>query len=384
MRAGASMLLLLAALVVSSCGASHRTDASHRIAKTRSAPSEPIKNRFALISRSGAVRKVSDLPVGSAVADGRGGWFVAGDFGLARLRPDGKLDSAWGTSASRNLIGCRGRLVKSGSRLYIPGSQPDAAAAAVGERGPCGIEAFDAGTGARLWVSPSFAQTQNPIYALTASPTRVYVGGVFIKVGSAKRQGLAALDAKTGRLLAWRSPPLRSGTKGSPNITALTLAGSRLYIGGPFDSIAGKRRQYLAALSPSTGALLPWKPPQAVYGAYIPDEILVTRGQLLVSGEDAFAAVNLRSGRAPSWPSRIRGRATRFTANGPLLYLGANIEHSIDAVDGARRNNLAVFNLATKRFTSWAPDLAPFTDVGEIVPSGRRVLVVGHFTDSIG
>lgn len=383
MRAGAA-LLLLAALVVSSCGASHRTDASHRIVKTRSAPSEPKNYRFALISRSGAVRKVSDLPVGSAVADGRGGWFVAGDFGLARLRPDGKLDSAWGTSASRNLIGCRGRLVKSGSRLYIPGSQPNAAAAAVGENGPCGIEAFDAGTGARLWVSPSFAQAQNPIYALTASPTRVYVAGAFTSVGNVKRQFLAALDANTGRLLAWRGPRFSFNLAGSTNVSALTLAGSRLYVGGLFESVDGKRRYYLAALNPSTGALLPWKPPQAVSGAYVPFEILVTRGQLLVPGEDGFAAVDLGSGRAPSWPSRIRGGASRLATDGPLLYLGANIEHSIDAVDGAPRNNLAVFNLATKRFTSWAPDLAPFTDVGEIVPSGRQVLVVGYFTDSIG
>jgi hypothetical protein len=185
-------------------------------------------------------------------------------------------------------------------------------------------------------------------------------------------QGLAVLDAKTGRLLAWRSPPLRGGTKRSPNITVLTLVGSRLYIGGFVDSIGGKRRESLAALSPSTGALLRWQPPKASLVLYSPDQILVARGQLIVSGFDGFGAFNLSTGRALSWPSRIRGRATRFAVNGPLLYLGANIEHSIDAVNGAPRNNLAVFNLATKRFTGWAPDRPRTTRASARLPRRRE------------
>lgn len=383
-------MLLLAALLVTSCGASHRpktsgADTSQRTVTSRTVPSEPKYSHLALISaRSGEVLHISDLDVSAAVADGRGGWFVNGGIGLAHLLPNGKLDSAWGTSASRNLIGCHDRLVKSGSRLYVPGSQPDAAAAAVGERGPCGVEAFDAGTGARLWVSPSFAQTQNPIYTLTASPTRVYVGGDFIKVGNAKRQGLAALDAKTGRLLDWRGPPLRGGSPGSASVSALALAGSRLYIGGTFDSIGGKRRYYLAALNPSTGALLPWKP-RGVASQYYPLEILVARGQLIVPGYDGFAATNLRTGHELPWRTSIRGDAGTVAIDGSLLYLGANIEHTLEMAGGAPRYNLAAVDLASGRVTSWAPNIGlEFVDVGEIVPSGKQVLVVGYFTDSIG
>jgi hypothetical protein len=34
--------------------------------------------------------------------------------------------------------------------------------------------------------------------------------------------------------------------------------------------------------------------------------------------------------------------------------------------------------------TSWAPRLAKFVSVNAIVPSGRRVLVLGSFSSSIG
>ena len=380
MRAGASLLLLLAVLAVSSCGASHRAET--KAATTRKTPAEPHYTYLALTSRSGKILRLSNLAVSSAVADGRDGWYVNGAIGLARLLPSGKLDSSWGSPESRKLgcsVGCR--LVKFGSRLYVAGQRSETVPGTGGEARVSVVEAFDAGTGARLWVGPSPSQN---VYALAASSTRVYVGGAFTSVGNMKRHGLAALDAETGRLLDWSGPRISFNPPTSAAIFALTLDGSRLYVGGTFLSIGGKRQFYLAALNPATGALLSWKPPQAVSGAYYPMQILVTRGQLIIPGYDGFFAASLRTGRKPSWLAEIRGSAGTVTVDGSLLYLGANIDQSLSSVGGARRNNLAAIDLATGRATSWAPDLAPYVDVGAIVPSGGRVLVVGSFTDSIG
>ena len=388
LRTAASVLLLLAVLVASSCGSSHRTDTrgattSRRTTKRHTVPTEPKYSHLALISaRSGKILRLSDLDLRSAVSDGRDGWFVVGDIGLAHLLPNGKLDSAWGTRESRNLGRCIScQLVKSGSRLYLAGSRFEAVSG-MGEARVAVVEAFDATTGARLWVGPAPSQD---VDALAVSSTHVYVGGAFTEVGNAKRQGLAALDTKTGRLLDWRGPRLRFDPENSAFISALTLAGSRLYVGGLFSSIGGKQQYYLAALNPSTGALLSWKPPKAAFGAYYPLQIVIARGQLIVPGYDGFSATSLHTGHALSWPSRIEGGgADSLALDGPLLYLGANIENTLRSVDGASRNNLAVFNLATGRFADWAPDLAPYVTVVEIAPSGDQVLVVGDFTDSIG
>ncbi len=384
--------MLLAVLLAAGCGSSQpvattkvRTGASGKTTSTF-----PIKSyNLALISaNSGAVLRkwetdlrsgVSDLAVKSAVAAGRGGWFISGGFGLARMLPSGKLDTAWGTPQSRSLE-CLGRclLVRAGSRLYLEGSRthvvpPNA------ENQVSVIEAFDAEKGERLWVSPELSQT---VYALAASSSRVYVGGNFAVVGTVTQRRLAALDASTGRRLDWRAPSFHFEPQASASVSALALSGSRLYVGGTFYTVGNSSRDSVAALDPVTGALLPWK--LRIADAYGTSEILVTHGEIIVSGDDGFGAAGARTGRQLDWTSRIGG-AGRFAARGPLVYLGGGLRWGFDRVDGARRHNLAAFNLRTQRFTSWAPNLGvDYVDVGEIVPSGERVLVLGMFTNYIG
>jgi hypothetical protein len=424
-KTGASAFLLLAALVASSCGGSHRaatsrtdttqqtetiqTDTARQAATSQTGGAKYSHLAFVSAS-SGNVSQISDLAVTSALADGSGGWFVSGDFGLARMLPDGKIDSSWGTSESRGFAGSG--LTGSGSRLFLLASRITAVSAPSTVPGVNGetptrvsvVEAFDAETGARLWESPAFSPSAS---RLEVSSTHVYVGGAFTSVGNADRQGLAALDAETGKLLDWRIPPLQTDAPGdslSANVSVLTLAGSRLYVGGFFSSIGGKQRNGLAAVDPSTGALLPWKPPKTVVSAYFPIQIVVTGDQLLVVGDDGFAAVSLSSGRELAWRSKLVGTATRLTVDGSLLYLGGNIHNGFNKVGGqvavsggpqaqpglekpsrGVRFNLAALNLETQHFTSWAPNLGfEYVDVGQIVPSGEQVLVIGAYTDSIG
>ena len=409
MRTRSSLLLLLAALVVSSCGSSHkaattravRTETkrtvAHRPATTRAVRTEtkravahrPESFNLALISaRTGALLHVSayDVPSGvaqldvkSAVADGRDGWFVSGGFGLAHMLQNGKLDSSWGTKESRGFEG--GTLIKTRSRLYVLTTRTVALPAGSSHQAS-DVEAFDVRTGERLWASPDPSQRVN---ALAASSTRVYLGGAFTSVGNARRQGLAALDASTGRLLEWRAPPLRGGSAGSPLVSALSLAGSSLYVGGYFNSIGGSRRNYLAALDPSSGDLLPWKPPEAATrGGDAPIEIVVTGDRLIISNDNS-SAFSLRTGREPSWARGIGGKDRALTVDGSLLYVGANIESPMGLADGEGRYNLAALDLSSGRFTNWAPYLGvDYVSVSQIVPSGGRVLVLGMFTNNIG
>jgi hypothetical protein len=148
------------------------------------------------------------------------------------------------------------------------------------------------------------------------------------------------------------------------------------------DSVGGLLRVNLAALDAGTGALLPWTTPSADT-----DEtwnIFVVRGQVLTYGKISFGAADVRSGRPLSWPSRMSGDAAAFAAAGPLVYLGGGFPSIITSVDGHRRNNLAVYNHATGRFTNWPPNLATYLDVVSIAPSGDAVLVTGVFSNSLG
>ena len=400
MRTGSSLLLLAAALVISGCGSSQQAATSRADQATGATTTTKGRsfNMALLSASSGAVLRVWDydvpsgvaeLDVRSAVADGRDGWFVSGGFGLAHMLRNGKLDSSWGTKESTAFEG-RG-LVKAGSRLYVLTSR-NVVLPAGSSYQAFGVEAFDVKTGARLWASSDPSQRVN---ALAASSTCVYLGGAFTSVGNARRQGLAALDASTGRLLEWRAPPLgldprggaplRGGSAGSPLVSALSLSGSRLYVGGFFNSVGGNRRNYLAALDPSSGDLLPWKPPEAATrDGDAPVEIVVTGDRLIISNDNS-SAFSLRTGRELSWALGIGGKDRALTVDGSLLYIGANIESPMGLADGDGRYNLAALDLSSGRFTNWAPYLGvDFVSVGQIVPSGGRVLVLGTFTNNIG
>jgi hypothetical protein len=379
MRAGVAAFTLGTALLIVSGCTSHRTVANGTVA------SQPGPQHLALISvRTGAPQRgFPDLPLSTAVSDGHNGWFVGRTVsvpggsrpaGLAHLYRDGSFDPAWGTRLSRNVAVCR--LIRSGSRLYVEGSDR--------------VEAFDARTGARLWTGPRVTPKQSGICggsvpALAASSTRVYVGGNFTGVGGLPRRSLAALDAHTGRLLDWRAPPLRNGVDPIHYVTALAFNNSRLYVGGVFTTVAGHPRYNLAALDPRTGALLTWKRASGgdTNGGDV-DTILVTHGEVITAGHDGFGATDTHTGRSLTWTSRLGGLASTFAAYGPLVYLGGDLRYSLRSVAGHRRNNLAALNLATGHFTTWRPNLAPYVSVGSIVPAGDKVLVIGAFTTTVG
>jgi outer membrane protein assembly factor BamB len=319
-------------------------------------------------TRTGQAQPIEDPTANTAfttVADNHGGWFVAGLFGILRLRRDGSVDHNW-QAPRGTLTGCH--LLRVGARLYVADSVR--------------VAAFDARTGRRLWISASFGPRKTglcgtTIAALSASHSRVYVGGSFTAIGSKQRRLVAALDPGTGRLLAWRAPAIAGPAPAY--VSALSAYGSRLYVGGLFDSVGGRSRHDLAALDAVSGAVLPW------HAAQVGDvaSLLVTHHQVVSAGYDDFNATDALTGRARGWRARIFGTPSSFAVAGDVLYLGGDLRNSVLAVDGKTRHNLAAFDFGTGRFTSWAPNLARYVTVGTIAPSGTSILVLGSFTRSI-
>jgi hypothetical protein len=316
-------------------------------------------------ARSGAVdRSFPDLTVTGLVADGRRGWFAT-TGALVRLDAHARIDANWhaqlpsGASATR--------LARVGTRLYVT----------LGRQ----IEALDAATGRKLWLSKVFAPgtTTHTVHlnAIAADTHVVYIGGDFSRVGRTPRQSVVAFDVRDGHLLAWRIPPVKFEPY---DIDVLTRSGSRLYLGGVFGSVGGRYRSNLAAVDARTGALLPWAPK---FTADETTSIAVVGRTVAVGGTFDFEAYDVTTGRAKRWARELGGSPTVLEPYGSTLYLGGNLRSFFGTPSG-KRNNLGAVDVSTGRVLDWGPNLARFVTVGAIARAGDQVLVGGTFTASIG
>ena len=116
------------------------------------------------------------------------------------------------------------------------------------------ILAYDITTGA---LKPFAPQVNGVIKAITASPdgSRIYIGGSFNSVNGSTRFNFAALDATTGALVPGFAPSV-----GGTGVYAVAATGSTVYVGGRFTQGNGVARGNLAAFSASNGALMSWAP----------------------------------------------------------------------------------------------------------------------------
>lgn len=89
-------------------------------------------------------------------------------------------------------------------------------------------------------------------YAIAASPdgSRLYVGGEFTTVGGVARSRVAALDPTSGALIG------SFGARADGTVRALAASASTVFIGGSFSGINGTTRPRLAAVRASDGLLL--------------------------------------------------------------------------------------------------------------------------------
>ena len=124
-----------------------------------------------------------------------------------------------------------------------------------------GLAAVDADTGRLTSWNPSATNPADPSkssvrsMALSRDGSRLFVGGTFLRVGGQARARLAAVDPSTGVV-----DPNWTANADRP-VLALAASGTKLYLGGDFTTVAGQPRGQLAAVDQATGALDPlWTP----------------------------------------------------------------------------------------------------------------------------
>jgi hypothetical protein len=128
------------------------------------------------------------------------------------------------------------------------------------------IFAYNRNTGA---VRPFAPEVNGAVNAILPSPdgTSLYVGGEFNSVNGQPAQKLAQIDLATGNVVegfrarVGNSNVSRNGKLAAAidgKVTDLDWVGPRLIVAGKFDTINGASQRGLAALDPTTGAVLPY------------------------------------------------------------------------------------------------------------------------------
>ena len=222
------------------------------------------------------------------------------------------------------------------------------------------LMAFPAAAAARLATSPAATwQAKGSVSAIAVAGSVVYVGGDFSSVVAPRgsklaprpRHNLAAFDLVTHKLLGWRA-----STDGPVN--ALAIHGTRLYIGGSFTQVNGRKHLRLAAVSLGRGRLARW---HAAADAAV-RALIATRTRLYVGGEfhrlaggdrHRLGAVSIGTGRlVRSWHPVVSGpvRALALSPRGSRLFVGGDFK-TVSTV--ASRHLAAVSTRSGAASRSW-------------------------------
>jgi outer membrane protein assembly factor BamB len=376
------------------------------------------------LGESQPARETPKLWGGSMFAvtpDGRGGFFVGGSFdgadgsscrGFARVTDAGSVDRAWcgvvngpvyttAVAGQRVYVGgafSRSRGVQRRGLVALDRQSPRVAAWRPSPR-PCGIvlavavaygrvyaseaargcqrvSAYDLRTGRRVWTTNTNGLTSN---ALAAAHGRLYVGGEFLRIGGHRRRGLAALDARTGRVAAWRADV---HDRYGADVYALAVRGTTVFVGGSFETLGNRPRAGLGAVD-RDGHVLPWKPltgDSYVMALHVRGDSVFVAGSFAQLGgarRRAFGAVDAVTGRLEWQPEgevqhsyvyAISSSEAKVAVGGDAVATGRSIG----------RRNLAAIDAVTGLPLPWSPRLDG--DVSALVADESSVYVGGNFT----
>jgi hypothetical protein len=201
------------------------------------------------------------------------------------------------------------------------------------------LAALDAATG-RFKAGSAFNTTagpDGPVRALVVSPDdrRLYVGGMFTRIGGRAIHRLAALDIQTGEV----DPTFQPATP-SAYVNALVLSGERLYIGGAFAAVGGVERRDVAALDSRTGSLIEAFVPPKNYGG-------IYESHTNAPVEDRAGSYN---------PGVVDSLA--ITSDASTLIMGGNFLHfGTSPADDPKHEHggITALNTGTGSLSTWQP-----------------------------
>ncbi|MHA7143238.1 PKD domain-containing protein [Arthrobacter sp. TmT3-37] len=272
-----------------------------------------------------------------------------------------------------------------GNTVYAAGNfttaRPAGAAAGTNTVSRNHILAYDIRTGALI---QSFAPSLNAqARSIAASPdgSRIYVGGAFTAVNGAPASRIAALDPTTGAVI--------NSFKPAPNsrVDAIVATADAVYLGGWFSAVGSTSRPRLAAVDAGTGALRSWNP-QAAGGDVWAMVLSPDRTKLVVGGSFTtlngsanpgygLAAIDATSGALRPWA--VNDLVRNGGADAAITSLstdGTNV-YGTGYVFGAGGNLEGTFSANwSDGSVKWVEDC--HGDSYGVSPIGETIYTVGH------
>lgn len=357
--------------------------------------------------------------ISTVIGDGAGGFYVGGDFAslgglacarLAHVLHGGTVDRRFCPRAD----GPVRTLALAGSTLYVGGEfgriagaarrrlaaldlrtghvtafkvvdtplsiwQVAVSPSAVYVLGGEAFVAFDPASGRKLPFAPRPDATihGDSVAGFALAGTRIYAWGYFTRIGGKPRDGIAAVDATTGKALDWQ-----------PGIGASAglVSDGVLYLGGCFRRVGAEPRLGLAAFSAADGKLLPW------HAAAVPcavDALTVSNGVLYAAGPRSIhddvpsvvVARSLQSGAAVRSPvPQVNGTVATLAASADgRLVVGGHFP----SLAGAPHPLLFSVDAASGRLLAWQSRMSG-ASVEQLGASGSTVYAAGFFDRAAG
>jgi trimeric autotransporter adhesin len=193
-----------------------------------------------------------------------------------------------------------------------------------------GLAAFDSTSGASTSWNPSSGDPATDpvqVVSMAVQANILYVAGTFSQLSGQPRTNIAAIDLPTGTLTNW-------APQADQTVQTLLPAGATIYAGGSFSHIGGRPQALVAALDTTTGQATDWNPDlrgEAVFGdppqvsaLVLDDTNLYIGGQFsrLSNRARSFtAAIDRATGAAAPWTATLVGSPRYMHVSGSTLYL---------------------------------------------------------------
>jgi hypothetical protein len=214
--------------------------------------------------------------------------------------------------------------------------------------------------------------SRDAFHALAVHGRRLYVGGNFSRIGGRRRHHLAALDTSTGRATSWRADA-------DGRVRVLVIDGDTLYVAGDFTRLGGHPRRHVAAIDLDSGRVTSWRPnPDGRVRA-----LAIAGGSVYLGGDfrrvgrqhrTNLAAVNASDGKAQPWPAGANRPVHALAVLAGTLYAGGDFS----SIEGAARDHLAAVGAATGAATAWNP--GSNERVATLLATPAGLVAAGSFT----
>ena len=218
------------------------------------------------------------------------------------------------------------------------------------------------------------------VYAIVPDGDHVYVAGIFTRLNSADRIGVARLRADDGSIDETWNPNVDG------NVYAVAFDENHVYLGGSFYTVGGEALPYIARVDRTNGAAdTNWAPGinGAVYALHVASTGVYAGGWFDAIGADSashLGRLNKKNGAMDTnWLGAAHDSVYDMAVDGDKLYVAGYFSDGY-ALNGVQTNfGLARLDLATGiGDTNWNPRV--LGTVNKLAVDESHVYAVGEFT----